>query len=100
MEYHRDEAQRFFPEPEKRNAWADIAWIDWLICIAIGVSLAFAAGCTDGVDASNIAQDEQAAYDKKVALLGMPCTWIAVCIHDPCSVLHRRCAPADLTERK
>lgn len=58
------------------------------------------AGCTDGQDAADIAQAEQVAHDKKVALLSMPCTWIAQCSHEPCPVVTRRCVPADLRSEK
>lgn len=63
-------------------------------------ALLLVSGC-DGQAAANTAQAEQEAYDKKVALLGMPCLYVAQCIHEPCSTLHRRCVKsADLTERK
>lgn len=96
MEYHREDYDQLYGQKNTSNTAEGWSMVCWLICLIV---LAALLGC-DGQDAANTAQDEQQAYDKKVALMGMPCTWVAVCIHDPCSVLHRRCAPADLTERR
>lgn len=62
MEYTRQDYEEAYGD--KRNAVASITWADWLICIAVGVVLAFATGCTDATDAANIAAEEQAAHEQ------------------------------------
>lgn len=98
MEYHPDEyPSRFCPDHEQSKGpsvlMLAVILIGWFVALAL-------VGFITGDSHAFTAQAQQEALEKKQALMGMPCTWVAVCIHEPCSVLHRRCAPADLTERK
>lgn len=95
MEIHPDEAHLFHPEPKQRNAWADISWIDWLCALAFGIILGLSQGC-DGQAAANTAVAEQEAHEK-VAVMSMPCTWIAQCNHlmTACPIQSRSCVRAE-----
>jgi hypothetical protein len=74
MEYHQDEADRFFPEPKPKDH--PPVWL--LAAILIGWFLAYVyAGKTDLEDAINVAQEEQAVHVKKLELLSTPLYYTA-----------------------
>lgn len=69
------------------------------------VGAALVAGCTDGEDAANTAQDEQIAHEKAMAVAHIVCaTWICqkYHAHEPCGRnTNTACvSAADLTRTK
>lgn len=103
------------PKPEHRNVVADVWWFDWLICLAVGVILAFAAGCDlEGAQAAHESvmdaqfKKEQLPPEARVnsRLLSIPVggTWIEQSGNDhrgrQMKPFRRYTQSADLTERK
>lgn len=91
MEYRDDDRWLFGPDPEAERGWK---FVVALVCIVLaGVIL---NGC-DGEAAQVTAQVEEEAHAKKVALMGMPCTWVAQCSNllTECPVRDRKCVRAE-----
>jgi hypothetical protein len=68
-----------------------------MFCILLGAAIALAAGCE--YEAALAAEEvKQIAADKKLAVMGMPCTWVAQCGHpiSDCPIQNRQCVNADM----
>lgn len=99
MEY-RDDDRLLFGLREEREGISGWWAVAFLVLLIVGnLSL---AGC-DGQAAEATHESVMAATEKKQALMGHPCTYVAQCGYpiSACPVSRRACVPsADLSERK
>jgi hypothetical protein len=75
--------------------------IRWIAIIGIGILIGMQWGC-DYQAAEATHESVMDAYEKKLALMGNPCVYVAQCtrIEMECDPRHRKCVKsADLTKR-
>lgn len=67
----------------------------WVLIVGWILALMLVGGC-DGEAAKVTAQIEEEAHEKKVAVMSMPCTWVAQCpnLLTDCPVQSRVCVKA------
>lgn len=93
MNYTDEDYARLYNTAREHEKSRRLKWYEWLLIIAFAIGAGFSR---DADVQENTTEAEHVALEKKLAVMGMPCTWIAQCSHEPCPVSARRCAPADL----